>query len=56
VLDENPLPVLLQWWKDIGRVKPKYSEENLFNCFVYHILYVDRTAMETVSTAVGIGD
>lgn len=37
MLVENPVLVLLHWWKGIGRVKPKYSEENLFHWyFVYH--------------------
>jgi hypothetical protein len=32
-----------QWWKDTDRVKPMYSEENLFQChFDHHKSHIDR--------------
>jgi hypothetical protein len=49
--------VLLDWWKDFGRVKQKYSKKNLFQCYpVYHTPYMHWTAMEAVVTAVDICD
>lgn len=57
MLDENPVLVLLHWWKDIGRVNPKYSQENPFRWyFVNHTPYVDWTAIGTVGAAVDYGE
>jgi len=34
--------IMENWWSDTGREKPKYSEENLFQChFFYYKSHMD---------------
>jgi hypothetical protein len=42
--------VMEQWWSEIDRGRPKYSEENLSQChFVHQKSHMDSAGIETVS-------
>jgi hypothetical protein len=57
VLDENPVLMLLYLWRDIGRVKLKYSGENLFfDTLRYHTHHVDWITMEDIYAAADFGE